>query len=167
MKPFITIKELLRGLHAKEYSSEEIVSFFQNRIKKYNQTLNAFLEQFSSESIRKEILCAGSFSGIPGAIKNNISIENRTVTCGSTILQNYKATYDATVIKRLRQEGGILLGTTNMDEFAMGASGEFSAYGETKNPWDLAKPEDLFVSLHHFAALSVFIQPMDDFHVMG
>ena len=136
MKPFITIKELLYGLEKKNFSVEEIVSYFQSRITKHNPDLNAFLEIFPTDSIKPEISCSGLLGGIPGAIKNNISIEGRVITCGSKILENYKAPYNATVIDRLRSEGGIILGTTNMDEFAMGASGEFSAYGETKNPWD-------------------------------
>lgn len=95
-----------------------------------------FLKTFETESIKKEFYGEGPLAGIPGAIKNNISILDRTVTCGSKLLQNYKAPYNATAIKRLKKSGAIVLGTTNMDEFAMGASGEFSAYGETKNPWD-------------------------------
>lgn len=136
MKPFITIKELLLGLEQKQFSVEEVVSFYQDRIAKYNPTLNAFLEQFEKESIKTEFFGSGILAGVPCAIKNNTSIANRTTTCGSKLLKNYKAPYDATVINRLRKAGSIILGTTNMDEFAMGASGEFSAYGETKNPWD-------------------------------
>ncbi|MBU1008118.1 Asp-tRNA(Asn)/Glu-tRNA(Gln) amidotransferase subunit GatA [Candidatus Dependentiae bacterium] len=136
MKPFMTIKELLYGLETKQFSAEEITKFYQDRIEKYNPTLNAFLEQFETETIKTELYGSGLLAGIPGALKNNISIENRTITCGSKILQHYKAPYSATVTDRLRQEGSIILGTTNMDEFAMGASGEFSAYGAIKNPWD-------------------------------
>lgn len=139
MKPFITIKELLHGLEKKQYSVEEVVSFFQKRIEKYNPQLNAFLEQFDTESIKSDFYGVGTLGGIPGAVKNNMSIENRKVTCGSKILENYKAPYSATVIERIYKAGGIILGTTNLDEFAMGASGEFSAYGPTKNPWDLER----------------------------
>lgn len=136
MKPFITIKEILEGLERKDFSAEELVSFYQKRIERYNPKLNAFLEIFSKESVKKEFLGDGPLAGVPGAIKNNISIKNRRVTAGSKILENYTAPYNATVVKRIRDAGGIIIGTTNMDEFAMGASGEFSAYGETKNPWN-------------------------------
>jgi aspartyl-tRNA(Asn)/glutamyl-tRNA(Gln) amidotransferase subunit A len=136
VKPFITIKEILEGLEKKEFSTEELISFYQTRIKKYNPKLNAFLESFTQESIKKELFGDGPLSGVPGAVKNNISIKHRRVTAGSKILENYKAPYNATIIDRLRGAGGIIIGTTNMDEFAMGASGEFSAYGETKNPWN-------------------------------
>jgi len=136
MKPFMTIKELLYGIEQKQFSVEEIVDFYQKRIEKHNPTLNAFLEQFSTESIKTEFFGEGFLAGIPGAIKNNVSIKHRRITCGSKILENYKAPYNATAIERLRKSGGIILGTTNMDEFAMGSSGEFSAYGDTKNPWD-------------------------------
>lgn len=139
MKPFMTLKELLYGLEKKQFSVEEIVSFYQKRIEKHNPKLNAFLEQFDTESVKPEFYGSGPLAGMPGALKNNISIENRTTTCGSKILENYKAPYNATVTERLRKAGGIILGTTNMDEFAMGASGEFSAYGDSKNPWDVTR----------------------------
>jgi len=139
MKPFMTIKELVYGLEKKEFTVEEIVSFYQKRIKKYNPILNAFLELFETESIKTEFYGSGPLAGIPGALKNNISIANRTITCGSKILENYNAPYNATVTKRLHNAGAIILGTTNMDEFAMGSSGEFSAYGEIKNPWDIER----------------------------
>lgn len=139
MKPFITIKEIQNDLSKKKYSVEELVSFYQKRIEKYNSKLNSFLEVFDSESIKNEFFGSGILAGIPGAVKNNISISGRKVTCGSKILENYKAPYNATIVERVKNSGGIILGTTNMDEFAMGASGEFSAYGETSNPYDLER----------------------------
>lgn len=135
MRTFITIKELLHGLETKQYSVKEITTFFQERIKKHNPKLNAFLDEFQTTSSSG----TGPLAGIPGAIKNNISIEGKTITCGSKILEHYKAPYNATIINRINKSGAIILGTTNMDEFAMGASGEFSAYGEIKNPWDLER----------------------------
>lgn len=133
MKSFITIKELLNGLEKKEYSSEEVFSFFKKRIEKYNPKLNAFLEVFSNESNKLN----GMLSGIPGALKNNISVKDKKTTCGSKILENYRAPYNSTVAERIYNSGGLVIGATNMDEFAMGASGEFSAFGEAKNPWNL------------------------------
>jgi len=136
MKPFISIQEILLGLKNKTFSVEEVVSFYKKRIEKYDPTLNAFLYQYDIESIKKEFYGSGRLAGIPCAIKNNVSIRGRILTCGSNILKDYKAPYDATVIKKIKEDGGIILGSTNMDEFAMGASGEFSAFGDTKNPWD-------------------------------
>ena len=78
--------------------------------------------------------------GIPFAIKDNILVKGKTASSASKILENYKATYDATVIKKLQQENGaVLIGRTNMDEFAMGGSTEKSAYGVTKNPHDTSR----------------------------
>jgi aspartyl-tRNA(Asn)/glutamyl-tRNA(Gln) amidotransferase subunit A len=76
-------------------------------------------------------------TGIPTAIKDNILIQGRVVSAGSKILENYKASYDATVIKDLKKAGAVFLGRTNMDEFAMGSSTQTSAYGVTRNPVDL------------------------------
>lgn len=74
--------------------------------------------------------------GMPFAVKNNILIKNKKATAGSEILKNYKATYDASIIKKLKEAGAIIIGSTNMDEFAMGSSGETSVFGKTKNPLD-------------------------------
>jgi len=139
MKPFITLKELKDLLQKKECSAEEVLNFYLARIEKYNSKLNSFLEVFDKDELKKKLNDKGILLSIPGAMKNNISIKDKITSCGSTILKNYKSTYDATITKRLREEGATFIGTTNMDEFAMGASGEFSAFGPTKNPWDLER----------------------------
>ena len=139
MKPFSTIKQLLEKLKRKEFSGQELLEFYLKRIEKYNPNLNAFLEVFDDKPVLQEATKKTLINGIPGALKNNLSIENKKTTCSSNILKNYKSPYDATVTQRLREAGGVIIGTTNMDEFAMGASGEFSAFGETKNPWDLTR----------------------------
>lgn len=138
MKPFITVKELQSLLAKKEVSPQEVVAFFQARINKYNPSLNSILETFDldAQAIEQAAASNGPLAGIPYILKDNISQHGRTTSAGSNILKNYRATYDATVHARLKNAGGLSVGRANMDEFAMGGSGEFSAYGPTKNPWD-------------------------------
>jgi len=108
-----------------------------------NPELNIFIELFDDvlEQAKKadEMFAKKEvtlLTGIPMAIKNNICIKGKRTTAGSKILENYKAVYDATVIKKLKAEGVVFIGGTNLDEFAMGSSTENSAYGVTKNPFD-------------------------------
>ena len=139
MKPFITIKELKVLLGKKDATPEQIATFYAERIKKHNPKLNAILETYDVESIKEELFGTGPLAGIPGILKNNISVKDRITSCGSKMLENYKAPYNATVVNQLREQGAVIMGRANQDEFAMGASGEFSAFGPTKNPWDLAR----------------------------
>jgi aspartyl-tRNA(Asn)/glutamyl-tRNA(Gln) amidotransferase subunit A len=135
MKPFITIKALRDGLANKTFSPTEISSFFKKRIAAHNPKLNAMLETYD----RQPTQTTGLLGGIPFARKDNISQTGETTSAGSKFLENYKAAYNATVINNLEAAGAYSIGRTNMDEFAMGSTGEFSAYGPTKNPWDLSK----------------------------
>lgn len=135
MKAFITIQELRDGLVSKKFSPHEVHSFFLERINKYNSKLNAVLETNTPTTSTQ----AGALSGIPFLRKDNISHQGFATTAGSNILRNYKAPYNATVITRLEAAGAACIGRANMDEFAMGSTGEFSAYGATKNPWNLSK----------------------------
>lgn len=136
MKPFMTVKELVDALAKKELSAAEIKAFYQNRIKQHNPNLNAVIESFD-DSVKTAD--NGKLSGIPCVIKDLICQKDRISSAGSKVLANYTAPYDATVVERLKNAGVYSLGRANCDEFAMGGSGEHSAYGPTRNPWDLER----------------------------
>ncbi len=143
----LNIKKARELIDKKEISCRELLALYQKNIKDKNENVNAFLEVFDdadefAERTDKEILSGKEFkelAGIPIAIKDNILIKEKICSAGSKILENYHATYDATVIKKLRDAGAIFIGRTNMDEFAMGCSTENSSYGPTKNPYDLER----------------------------
>ena len=144
----LTIKEAHQKLIKKEISSVELTQACLDRIEKKDKDINAFLTITSELAISqaKEIdrkIQKGEeisiLAGIPSAIKDNILIEGLKCTAASRILENYLAPYDATVIKKLKTEGCLILGKTNLDEFAMGSSTENSAFKITKNPNDLEK----------------------------
>ena len=109
-----------------------------------NGTLNSFLsiERDSAAARSKELDATnerGPLHGVAIAVKDNICTKGLQTTCGSQILHNYKAQYDATAISRLNDAGAVIVGKTNMDEFAMGSSNETSAFGNVKNPWDITR----------------------------
>ena len=134
---FATIQEIKQDLENKEYSPEDVVDFYLKRFAQVDDKVKSALEVFDKESVLKTFKCHGMLEGIPGLIKDNICQKDRITSCASKILQNYRAPYDATVIERLKEEGALLLGRANMDEFAMGSSTETSAFFKTANPWDL------------------------------
>lgn len=105
---------------------KDVYNFYLERVKKHNSTLNAFI---TINDKNEEF-------GIPIAIKDNINVKGMKTTCASKILEGYYSPYDATVIKKLRNHNFAILGKTNLDEFAMGSSTEFSIFGPAKNPWD-------------------------------
>jgi len=142
----LTIKKIHNGLINKKFSCEEVVKAYLNNIQKLDKEINAFITVFDKQAIgqAKEIdksISQGkklsALGGVPVAIKDNTLVEGQKCTAGSKILDNYIAPYDARVVKKIKERGGIILGKTNLDEFAMGASGEYSAYGATKNPHNL------------------------------
>ena len=135
-----SINELKERIHAG--SSEEIVAEYLERIE--SSRLNAFITiaKESAISRAKEIDSEGHegpLAGIPVAIKDNISTKGIQTTCASKILTGYVPPYDAHVIERLKDAGAVIIGKTNMDEFAMGTSTETSFYGVTRNPWDMER----------------------------
>jgi len=136
---FATIKELRTKLVNKEISAQELAAFFTKRFEQHDTKIQSALEVFGADSVLASSEQQGVLQGIPGLIKDNISQKGRALTCSSNILKGFKATYDATAIVRLKQEGALLLGRANMDEFAMGSSGETSAYQTSKNPWDVTR----------------------------
>ncbi len=136
------LKELLtKG----EVKSEEIVGSFLQRIEEVEPKVGAFLYVEKEESLKRarEIdekkVSGGILSGIPVGIKDNISVKGMQNTCASKFLEGYIAPYDATVVTKLKDDGAIILGKLNMDEFAMGSSTEHSAYKITHNPHDLER----------------------------
>ncbi len=135
MKAQSTIATLLAGYKNKEFTPEEVFSFYKKRIEKYNPDLNCVIETYQNTDYQKN----GPLQGIPCLIKDNICVKNQITSAASRMLRDYKAPYDASVIERLKKAGSCLLGRSNMDEFAMGGSGEFSFYGATKNPWDTTR----------------------------
>ena len=129
-----------------EYSAEQIATYFLERIEKYDDKVQAFLSVFKERALQKareldkkraagEKL--GKLAGIPIAIKDNIHVKGELTTCASNFLTNFKAPFDSTVVKLLEAEDAIIIGKTNLDEFAMGSSTEHSAFKKTRNPWNL------------------------------
>jgi len=139
----LTIKEAHELLTKKKITVLELLDAVLEEAGKTNKELNAYLEIFDDTRAQAEIAQkmidsgkATLLTGIPLAIKDNILIKGKIASSASKILENYRASYDATVIKKLRDAGVIFVGRTNMDEFAMGGSTENSAFGVTKNPHD-------------------------------
>jgi aspartyl-tRNA(Asn)/glutamyl-tRNA(Gln) amidotransferase subunit A len=136
----ITIKEVQRKLRNKEKTAKEVVSDFLLKIKEKNKEVNAFLDVFDDvasemEKTDPELPLYGAVFGI----KDNILIKGKRCTAGSKILENYNASFNATVIDKIKENGGVVIGKTNMDEFAMGSSTENSAFQPTRNPYDLER----------------------------
>ena len=144
----LTAREMKEKLISKEISSREIVSAHLDIIEKKEKDINAFITVTKEEALNaadkidekiKNGEKLGPLAGIPIGIKDNIVTKNIKTTCGSKMLENFIPPYDATVIERIKAADGIIIGKSNMDEFAMGSSTETSFFGPTKNPLDLER----------------------------
>jgi aspartyl-tRNA(Asn)/glutamyl-tRNA(Gln) amidotransferase subunit A len=143
----LTLAQLNEGLRARRFSSVEVTRHFLARIERLNPALNALItvtaEQALAAAQRADQLLAageaGALAGLPIVHKDIFCTDGVLTTCGSRMLSNFVAPYDATLVERLSQSGVVMLGKANMDEFAMGSSNETSWYGPVKNPWDLQK----------------------------
>lgn len=144
----LTITQTHQGLIKKEFSALELSKAYLDKIEERDKEIFAFLtinEDLTLRQAKKidDLISTGKeipiLAGIPCAIKDNILVQDLKCTAGSKILENYIAPYDATVIKKLKGESCLILGKTNLDEFAMGSSTENSAFGPTRNPHDLTR----------------------------
>jgi len=143
----LTLAELNEGLRARRFSSVELARHFLARIERFNPTLNAFItvtgERALAAAQKADTLIADGealpLAGLPIVHKDIFCTDGVLTTCGSRMLSNFIAPYDAAVVERLAQVGVVTLGKTNMDEFAMGSSNENSWYGPVRNPWDTNK----------------------------
>ena len=131
-----TAHKLLDLLKKKEISPEDILDSVLKRIKKVDKVVKSFV--FSNKNLKSKNFSKDKIlSGIPIAVKDNICVKGEPTTCASKILQGFSSPYDANVIQKLKKAGAVLLGKTNMDEFAFGSSCENSSYFPTHNPWGL------------------------------
>jgi aspartyl-tRNA(Asn)/glutamyl-tRNA(Gln) amidotransferase subunit A len=144
----LTIKKIHEGLLKKEFSALELCGAYLDKIKEKDAGISAFLTVIGDSALSQakniDNKIAGGeeipvLAGVPAAIKDNIFVEGIKCTAGSKILENYIAPYEATVVKKIKDNGCVILGKTNMDEFAMGSSTENSAFKTTKNPNDLTR----------------------------
>ena len=136
----LTVHELIEKLDKKEITPEEITKSYIDRINEKEKDVKAFVTLTDKEALEKSKTIDRStskFAGIPIGIKDNICTKGIKTTCSSKMLENFVSPYDATVMDKINAENMISLGKLNMDEFAMGASTEYSCFGTTKNPWDL------------------------------
>lgn len=143
----ISASELHRRFVRGDVSATEIARHFFQRIDAIEPDVGAFLLQLRDEAFAQASLLderrrkkepVGKLAGVPFAVKDIINVKGVPTTCASKILKNFVAPFDATVVRRIKEEGGIIVGKTNLDEFAMGSSCENSALKVTRNPWNLS-----------------------------
>ncbi len=141
------VAEVVQGVTSREFSAEEYIHQLLERIERVEPKINAFITVSKSSIDQARIIDrkirdgekVGPLAGVVVAIKDNICTKGMRTTCASKMLDDYVPPYDATVVDRLQQAGAIVIGKTNMDEFGMGSTTEFSRHGATRNPWDINK----------------------------
>ena len=137
----LTVHELIEKLEKNEITSQDIINSYSNRIKEKEKDVQAFVTVTTDKALEQSKNVdrkTSKLAGIPIGIKDNMCTKGVKTTCSSKMLENFIAPYDATVVEKLNEAGIISLGKLNMDEFAMGASTEYSAFKPTKNPWNLS-----------------------------
>jgi aspartyl-tRNA(Asn)/glutamyl-tRNA(Gln) amidotransferase subunit A len=141
-------EEIARGVAAREWSASEVVDAALARTAQIEPLLGAYLALYEDDAraraaeIDRRVAAGeavGPLAGVPIALKDNLSLAGKPLTCGSRILEGYVSPYTATAVARLLAAGAVVLGRANMDEFAMGSSCENSAFQPTRNPWDLSR----------------------------
>lgn len=140
----VSALECVRGIRNGDISAEDFTACTLERISRVDADLNAFITVFDdavdqARMIDKKVSAGqdpGMCCGMPVSIKDNICVMDKKTTCASQMLKEFVSPYDATAVSRLKDVGAILVGKTNLDEFAMGISTEFSAFGPTRNPWN-------------------------------
>ena len=142
-----TIKQIQQGLAQKKFSSVEITQQYLDQIEAHNSTINCFITVTDELALQQAKIAdaaiargeAQALTGVPLAHKDIFCTDGVRTSCASKMLDNFIAPYDATVIAKFKQDGAVMLGKTNMDEFAMGSSNENSYYGSVSNPWDFER----------------------------
>ena len=140
----LTIKKAKEGLRKKEFSAVELLNAYLEQIKKKNDDLNVFLTVCKAEALEQAIKADELISngqdlpllGIPIALKDIYSTKGIRTTAGSKVLEDYIPPFDATVVKKIKDTGAVIIGKTNLDAWAHGSSGENSDFGPTKKPWN-------------------------------
>lgn len=141
----LTLSEARIAISNKKITPKGLIEEYVQRINNYNSTLHSFLSVRDSTAVTDSTSLDETANtdlplfGMPIAIKDNLLRKGDSATGASKILENYTAPFTATVVERLENAGAVIIGRTNLDEFAMGSSTEHSAYGDTKNPWDISR----------------------------
>ena len=148
LEPFKnSVSQIAKAVNESKLKVEDVVQFYSKRVNAHKNQLNSFL-YFDESQVAQEVDRVSKLiktnkklplAGVPITIKDNICTKDVPTTCASKILEGYKPPYNAEVVDKLKNAGALIFGKSNMDEFAMGSSTENSAYGPTKNPWDLER----------------------------